>query len=788
VKDFEKLGLFYLGRELDLETKTASDAPLLYDSSDLVTHGVIAGMTGSGKTGLGIGVIEEAAIDGVPVIAIDPKGDLGNLLLTFPKLAPADFAPWVDADEARRAGQTPDAFAASEAAKWSKGLAEWGEDGARIQRFRDAAEFALYTPGSPSGRPLSIVRSFAAPDPEVMNDADLLQDRVATAATSVLTLAGVDAEPLRSREHTLVASLFSESWRAGRDLDLATLITQIQTPPIAKVGVVDLESFFPSKDRFALAMQMNQLLASPGFNAWLEGEPLAIDKLLYTDTGKPRVSVISIAHLDDQERMFFVSLLLNEVVGWMRSQRGTSSLRALIYFDEIVGFLPPVANPPSKAPLLTILKQARAFGLGLIVATQNPVDLDYKALSNAGKWMLGRLQTDRDKARVLDGLEGAATGSSLDRSRIDHLLSGLGKRQFLLHNVHENEPLIFETRWTLSYLRGPLGRDEIKKLTQTPKQAASEASISPKLGRPSEAARPSEGGPPVLDPSITQLFVPGATAYVPMLLGVARVAYSDAKLGLDETKTVAVVTPITDGAVAVDWEKAELADFTVEYLLKVAPAGATFANVPSVAARAKSYATWEKDFAQWIAQSQSIELFKSSRANLTSNLDESERDFRIRLQDEARQARDGAVAKVRDKYASKMTMLQDRIRRAEQTVQVQSQQATSAKLGAAVSFGASILGAVLGRKAISTANIGRATTAARGMTRIGKEAEDVTRATENVTALKSQLAELEAQMQADMQQVGADWDMSKETFDRVLVKPKRGGVSVQLVGLVWVPA
>jgi hypothetical protein len=783
VKDFEKLGLFYLGRELNPDTKTATDAPLLYDSSDLVTHGVIAGMTGSGKTGLGIDVIEEAAIDGVPVIAIDPKGDLGNLLLTFPKLAPADFAPWVDADEARRAGQSPDTFAAAEAAKWSKGLAEWGEDGARIQRLRDAAEFALYTPGSSSGRPLSIVKSFAAPDPEVMNDADLLQDRVATAATSVLTLAGVDAEPLRSREHTLIASLFSESWRAGRDLDLATLISQIQTPPIAKVGVVDLESFFPSKDRFTLSMQINQLLASPGFNAWLQGEPLAIDKLLYTETGKSRVSIISIAHLDDQERMFFVSLLLNEIVGWMRSQRGTSSLRALIYFDEIFGFLPPVANPPSKAPLLTILKQARAFGLGLLVATQNPVDLDYKALSNAGTWMLGRLQTDRDKARVLDGLEGAATGSSLDRSRIDHLLSGLGKRQFLLHNVHENEPVIFGTRWTLSYLRGPLGRDEIKRLSSVPKVSTqSTKGTSGTLGTLGNSSAP------VLDPSIPQLFVPGAAAYVPMVLGVARISYSDSKLGLDETKTVAVVTPITDSAVAVDWDKAELADFTVEYLLKVAPTGATFANVPAVAAKPKSYATWEKDFAQWIAQSQSIELFKSSRAKMTSTLDESERDFRIRLQDDARQARDAAVARVRDKYASKMTMLQDRIRRAEQTVQVQSQQATSAKVGAAVSLGASILGAVLGRKAISTANIGRATTAARGMSRIGKEAEDVTRASENVTALKSQLAEIESEMQADIQQVGADWDLSKEPFERVLVKPKRGGVSVQLVGLVWVPA
>ncbi len=466
--DFEKLGLFYLGRQVDPDTKARRDVPLLYDASDMVTHGVIVGMTGSGKTGLGIGLMEEAAIDGVPVIAIDPKGDLGNLLLTFPGLSGKEFAPWVNPDEARQAGQSTDAFGESEAARWTKGLAEWGEDAARVARLRAAADFALYTPGSSSGRPISIVKSFAAPPPTVREDAELLADRVATAATSVLTLAGVDAEPMRSREHVLLSTLFAEAWKAGRDLDLAALISQVQAPSVTKIGVLDLESFYPSKDRFALAMQLNQLLAAPGFAAWLQGEPLDIDRLLYGDNGKPRVSVLSIGHLDDQERMFFVSLLLNELVSWMRAQRGTSSLRALVYFDEIAGFLPPVANPPSKAPLLKLLKQARAFGLGLTVATQNPVDLDYKALANAGTWMLGRLQTDRDKARVLDGLEGAAssTGAGFDRARLDHLLSGLGKRIFLLHNVHEKEPVLFETRWTLSYLRGPLGRDEIKRLVK----------------------------------------------------------------------------------------------------------------------------------------------------------------------------------------------------------------------------------------------------------------------------------------------------------------------------------
>ncbi|MEY4636642.1 MAG: hypothetical protein RJA55_2440 [Acidobacteriota bacterium] len=787
---FEKLGLFYLGREVDSATKTRGEAPLLYDSSDLVTHGVIVGMTGSGKTGLGIDLIEEAAIDGVPVIAIDPKGDLGNLMLTFPGLSAAEFTPWVNPDEARRAGQSPEAFGEAEAARWAKGLAEWGQDGGRIARLRDAAEFALYTPGSSSGRPLSIVRSFAAPEPAILNDPELLSDRVTTAATSVLTLAGVNAEPMRSREHVLVSTLFLEAWRAGIDLDLPALIAQVRTPAVTTVGVLDLESFYPARERFELAMQLNQLLAAPGFSAWLQGEPLSIDRLLHGANGRPRVSIISLAHLDDQERMFFVSLLLNELVGWMRSQRGTSSLRALVYFDEIAGFLPPVANPPSKAPLLTLLKQARAFGLGLTVATQNPVDLDYKALANAGTWILGRLQTDRDKARVLDGLEGAAgpAGTGFDRAQIDRLLSSLGKRVFLLHNVHEKEPVLFETRWALSYLRGPLGRDEIKKLsgpaTQVP--TVPEVPPVPKGLVPKELVPTVQA--PVLDPGISQFFVPGGNYYVPMVLGVAKVSYSDAKLGLDETREVAVLTPIGDGPVAVDWEHAEPADFPVTDLRK-APEGeaATFAALPAAAAKPRSYATWEKDFSRWAAQSQSIELFKSPRAKLLSAPEESERDFRVRLGHEAREARDAARAKVRDQYASKLTTLQDRIRRAEQAVQVQSEQASSAKVSAAVSIGATIFGALLGRKAVSAGTLGRATTAARGMGKVGKEAQDVTRAAETVTALTQQLNDLQAELEADLQAVSAEWDPATDVLGRVLVKPKRGGVSVQLVALAWVP-
>ena len=443
---YEKMGAFYLGRPYDLEADTPGDGLVLYDSKDLVTHAVCVGMTGSGKTGLGIGLLEEAAIDGIPSLVIDPKGDMGNLLLTFPELGAEQFRPWINEDDARRKNLTPDEHAAAQAELWRKGLASWGQDGERIRRLREAADFAIYTPGSEAGQPISIVSSFAAPPGALIEDGDLYRERIATTTTSLLSLLGVDADPIRSREHILLSTLLDHQWKQGRDADLGGLIQMIQSPPVQRVGVLELDSFYPARERFELAMRLNNLLAAPGFQVWMKGQPLDIGALLYTETGKPRVAVVSIAHLSEAERMFFVSLLLNETVGWMRSRPGTTSLRALVYMDEIFGFMPPVAEPPSKKPLLTLLKQARAYGLGVVLATQNPVDLDYKGLSNTGTWFLGRLQTERDKARVLDGLEGVG-GGGLGRQELERILSGLGKRVFLLHNVHEKGPVIFETRW-----------------------------------------------------------------------------------------------------------------------------------------------------------------------------------------------------------------------------------------------------------------------------------------------------------------------------------------------------
>ena len=466
--DYEKLGAFYLGRPYDTKARAPQPGLVLYDSKDLVTHAVCVGMTGSGKTGLCIDLIEEAALDGVPTIAIDPKGDLTNLMLTFPGLRPEDFRPWINEEDAAKKGLSPDAYAAQQAELWKSGLASWGEDGLRIKRLRDAAEFAVYTPGSSAGIPISILASFAAPPQTLRDDPELLRERVGTTVTSLLALIGVDADPVKSREHVLIATLVTNAWTAGQDLDIAGLVGQVQKPPVARIGVMDLEAFYPEKERQKLALALNGLLAAPGFSAWLDGVPMDPATLLRTSEGKPRVSIISIAHLSDAERMFFVSLLLNQIVGWMRSQSGTTSLRAILYMDEIFGFFPPVATPPSKQPLLTLIKQARAFGLGIVLATQNPVDLDYKALANAGTWLIGRLQTERDKARVLEGLEGvaAAANARFDKAQIDTMLSGLGNRVFLMNDVHEDGPRVLESRWAMSYLRGPLTREQIKILME----------------------------------------------------------------------------------------------------------------------------------------------------------------------------------------------------------------------------------------------------------------------------------------------------------------------------------
>ena len=803
-EDFEKLGVFYLGRPYDLATKQSRPGWLLYDSKDLVTHAVCVGMTGSGKTGLCIGLLEEAAIDGIPALIIDPKGDLANLMLTFPQLRGEDFAPWVNEDDARKKGLSPTDYATQQAEMWKKGLGDWGQSGERIQKLRDAADVVVYTPGSNAGIPVSILKSFAAPSQEILDDAEMLRERISTTVTSLLGLVGVEADPIKSREQILLSTILDHTWKAGQDLDLATLIQQIQTPPIAKIGVLDLDSFYPSKERFALAMQLNNLLAAPGFSAWLEGEALDVGQMLHSPGGKPRLAIFSIAHLNDAERMFFVTLLLSQTLGWVRAQSGTTSLRAILYMDEIFGYFPPVANPPSKQPLLTLLKQARAFGLGVVLATQNPVDLDYKGLANTGTWFIGRLQTERDKARVLEGLEGASasSGKKFDKQRMEQLLAGLGNRVFLMNNVHEDAPEVFQTRWTLSYLRGPLTRTQIKTLMDPVKRETSGVRGKGESEQPefSEAmSHVSRLTPhtsrPMLPPDVPQYFIPvrgsqpndSALIYQPMLLGASQVRVSDSKAGVDVTQDVTLLVPISDGAVAVDWDRAVEAGLALADLESSPLNGAQFGAVPSAASRAKSYETWNKDFSGWLFRTQKVDLLKSPSTKGVSRRGESERDFRVRLQQSGREARDKQSDGLRQKYAPKIAALQDRIRRAGQMVERQQAESRASQMQAAISVGASILGAFLGRKTVSATNIGRATTAIRGAGRAIKESKDVGRAEENVAALQQQLADLEAQFKTETDALAAATDPLNEKLETVSLKPTKVNIAVKLVALAWTP-
>lgn len=782
MRDYEKLGQFYLGRLKDSEQK------LHYDAKDLVTHAVCVGMTGSGKTGLCVSLIEEAALDGIPALVIDPKGDLANLMLAFPQLRAEDFLPWVNPDEARIKGMEVAQFAEQQAALWQKGLAGSDQDGQRIADMLAAADFTVYTPGSDAGIPVSILDSFKAPSAEELDDREAFRDRISTTVSSLLGLAGINADPVQSREHVFLSNLFDQKWRNGEDLDLGGLIALIQTPPFSKVGVMDVESFYPSKERFGLAMALNNLLASPDFAAWLEGEPLDIQRMLYTPQGKPRIAILSIAHLNDSERMFFVSLLLNQTLGWMRRQSGTSSLRAILYMDEIFGYFPPVANPPSKRPLLTLLKQARAFGLGVVLATQNPVDLDYKGLANTGTWFIGRLQTERDKQRVLEGLEGAsaAGGGKFDKGQMEQTLAGLGNRVFLMNNVHEDAPVLFQTRWAMTYLRGPMGKPEIRKLMAGRKAEPGGAAVgATAAGTAKSVPASAASARPVLPPGITQYFLPlggSVLHYEPCIVGAAQVQFADAKMGVDVVRQVAYAAPVTDAALAVDWASAEELDLPVEDLEKEPASGATFAELPASAANPKNYAAWQKAFATWLYQTQEIELWKCPVTGLVSKPGESEGDFRIRVQQAGRELRDAQAEKLRQKYAPKLQTLNDRLFRAQQKIEVEKQQASQQKMQSMLTIGTSLLGAFLGRKAVSASNVGRIGTAARSMSKIGKESADVGRAEDSAELIQQQIKDLEAQFQAE---VDALPDGGAGPFETISVKAKKTGINVQLTALAW---
>jgi hypothetical protein len=810
MQDYEKLGLFYLGKAYDLKQRTLTPNVVLYESKDLTTHAVCVGMTGSGKTGLGIALLEEAAIDGIPVIAVDPKGDLGNLLLGFPNLRAEEFLPWIDLDDATRQDQTPEQFAARTAEQWRTGLADWGQDGARIARLRDTVDLAIYTPGSTAGLSLTVLRSFDAPPPALVSQVEAYRQRISSTVSGLLALLGVVVDPISSREHILLSNVLDYTWRAGTNLDMAGMIRAVQSPPFQEVGVMDLETFFPARDRFALAMKLNNLLASPGFAPWLDGDPLDVDSLLYTAEGKPRVSIVSIAQLSDGERMFFVTILLNEVLAWVRSQPGTSSLRAVLYMDEIFGYFPPSSNPPSKTPMLTLLKQARAYGLGVVLATQNPVDLDYKGLSNAGTWFLGRLQTQRDKDRVLEGLEGASTaaGHCFDRKTMDEALSALGNRVFIMNNVHDEQPVVFQTRWALSYLRGPLTRDQIQRLMAARKQMpsapstvggarSSASSLSPYSTSISAslADAASVRSRPVIPPDVPEFFVPrraraqagDAVLYQPALLGVARLHYTDKKADIDQWETLALLRLINDSLPADIWSGSEPFDNSVPEFDKNPEPGACFAALPPEFSRAKSYSEWTRALKNFLYRERTMQLWTCPTLKQSSRAGETEREFRLRLVQASREERDRNVEALRAKFTPKLAGIQEQIRRATEKLEREQALASRSRWDATIAMGSSVLSALLSGKAINKSAVGRAATAAKAATRAAQKRSGANHAADSLEALRVKYIELQSKFQAEIESLDAALRPEALVFERSPVRPRKTDIMVERVVLAWMP-
>ena len=795
-------GKFYIGRDVK------SQENIFYDPDDLTTHAVVVGMTGSGKTGLCIDILEEAALQNIPALMIDPKGDITNTLLHFPQLLPADFKPWVNPDEARKDGKTLDQSAADTAALWTKGLAGHDIGLDRIQALADSADFAIYTPGSDSGIPVNILASFKAPEISWADNQEVLQERISGTVTALLNLVGItDIDPVRSREHILLSNIFMKAWQAGLDLDLSELILQTQNPPIEKLGVFDLNTFFPEKHRFELAMLLNNILAAPSFKSWIKGEPLNIQNLLYSPSGKPRHSVFYISHLSDEERMFFVTLLYSAVETWMRSQAGSTSLRALIYFDEIFGFLPPVANPPSKLSILRMLKQARAFGVGQILATQNPVDVDYKALSNAGTWFIGRLQTDQDKQRLLDGLEGAAS-EGLDRKTYDLLISSLQKREFLLHNVHEKKPQVFYTRWAMNYLAGPLTRTHIPALNQLvgaespPETKKRTESVPVPVSAPEKKTAPkikSSGTRPVVPSEVDEYFLPinqtlgqaseniqvdlsaaPALLYKPVLFSQATIRFLQRKYDLDYDKIVTAIVPDPDERGSVHWEDHLSAPVNHAEMDSSPNLEATYKQLEIPLTQGRTLKNINVDFTDWIYHRVSVTVLGNQELGVFASPPLEEKDLLKLLDKVAEEKEEEEIDKIRTKYKTKIAAVQKKLVNEKRELSEDEDELKQRKLEELGTHAENIFGLFTGSRRRVTSSLTK-----RRMTTKAKA--DVEESEDTIVALEKELANLTQEIETEVDEIEEKWKLDNIEIEEIKVPPFKKDILIDLFGVAWMP-
>ncbi|MCT7579174.1 ATP-binding protein [Aliarcobacter butzleri] len=779
--DYEKLKLFYIGKEKIDD----NFVPLVYKNKDLLTHAAIIGMTGSGKTGLGISLLEEAAIDNIPSIIIDPKGDMTNLLLTFPSLQGSDFEPWIEEQDASNNGLSVKEFAQNTANLWKNGLERDFQNASRIEKLKNCADFTIYTPGSDAGVQISILSSFKAPNKEVIEDNDLLVSLVNSTVSSILSLIEEKSDTT-SKESILISSIFMNYFKENKDLTLEELITLIVTPPFSKIGVFDLETFFAQSERLKLALKLNNIIANPSFKTWIEGETLDISNLLYGETGKAKVSIFSIAHLNDSQRMFFVTLLLNQMVAWMRRQEGTTSLKALLYMDEIFGYFPPNSNPPSKQPMLTLLKQARSFGIGIILSTQNPVDIDYKGLANIGTWFIGRLQTKQDKEKVIDGLSSANEGN-LNKDEVMNLISNLEKRNFILKNINEDGIKIFETRWALSYLKGPISKDGIKKLmsekkkqnipTQKVENENQTTQINIEKGIPK----------PIITSNLTEKYLYSSqnSAYYlqPYLICSCDIHYIDAPKNIDFEEKISYKIYLDENMKNIDFEeKEELGNNSFEEKEKP---NSFYYELPSFVQKEKDLKIIEKDFTDYIYRNSKLTLYKNEFLKITSKQTESLNDFKIRLQDRLNEKIDLEVEKLKVKFVKENDSIEIKLSKLYEKLQKEELQATSTTTDTIISIGTSLLGAFFGNSVINKTNIGKVATSAKGASKILKERNDVKQVENEILELQQQKETLKTLLENEIEKINLANQSSNFPIEEIFIKPKRSDIYNTKLALLW---
>ncbi len=784
-------GDLYIGRS------PAEDEIVKYEADNFTTHGVIVGMTGSGKTGLGIDLIEEALLNGIPCLIIDPKGDMGNLALNFPDLDATDFEPWVDEATASKQGKTTAELAADTAALWEKGLAGHGIGPDRMRRVTDGSEVTIYTPGSSAGVGLNVLGSMAVPDLDWDTQAEIIRDEIEAFVSSLLVLADIESDPVSGPEHIFLSNLIESFWTQGKDLDLATLIGQIPKPPFRKLGVFDVDTFFPEKERMALALKLNGLLASPSFAAWIEGEPMDIEQMIGGESTK--AAVVYMSHLSDSERQFLVTLLLSKMVTWIRTQPGTSELRALIYMDEVFGFAPPTAEPPSKKPILTILKQARAHGVGMILSTQNPVDLDYKAMSNAGTWMIGRLQTENDKKRILEGIESAS--GAVDVKAFDKLISDLGKRQFVLHSTKLPQPVLFGTRWAMSYLAGPLTRDQVSAL-MADRRTAQMSPSEPET--PVEKTKAAGGGgvddetvpvaPTVAEGIPVRYLDPGApwagevgadptgTRYEAGIVATVQLLYDETKADLSHTETYeAVVFPVDE---IIDVGEVKPVDHDDRDFLDEPRPGATFA-MPSEKLHTKTFWNdFERSLETYLVANRPLQIFANTALGVYSRVGEAEEEFRRRCSKAAEEAADAAIAKLRDKYETRIDRVRAEISKAEIRVTELESTAAASKQNELLSGAGDLLGALLGGRRSSNP-LGRA---ASRRAATAKAQARVDAAAERISDKQQELIELEEELADEINEISDRHAEMAEQFETLEVGLEKADIQVADLKLVWIPS